>query len=270
MEYRNSSGTHFSGDFTVRVGSSHGVELTGGSTGGTIRPASDDASAALNIRAKGPSGILNLGTSTQGPTVIDGSSVALGSTHVSITSTRVQVSTALQIGTNPSSVGALRLGYDQAIHGRTSTDGNTMQIAKTSTGDVVYFGDEAYPTNVRGSSIAVGSTHLNLNSTRVSLGGGASTTAISGLMRVRVDFTVPEIPANDAVLGSTFTAVGLTTNAVTFFNTDALAAVLPHTVDISVRCSTTDEGRLVFRNIAASTIGTGLSTTHGYLGWFTF
>lgn len=196
MEFRSTNAigwAHHQGDLVAGVGSSHGVHLTGGSTGGIVQPASDDASAALNVRAKGAAGILNLGTST----------------------------------------------------------GGSVNLAT-------------------GSSLAITSTHVNLNSTRLSLGAGASTTAISGLMRVRVDFTVPEIPANDAVLGSTFTAVGLTTNAVTFFNSKALAAVVPHTVDISVRCSTADEGRLVFRNVAASTIGTGLSTAHGYLGWFNF
>lgn len=191
MEYRNSSGTHHGGDFTIGVHSSHGVELLGGSTGGTIRPASDDASATLNVRAKGASGILSLGTSTSGAAVI------------------------------------------------------------------------------AGSSVAVTSTHVNLNSTRVSLGGGASTTALSGFQRVRVDFTVPEIAANAAAV-STATAVGLTTNALMMFHSDALAAVWPNTVDIQAKCSTADELRLVFRNIAASTIGTGLSTSHGYLAWFSF
>lgn len=191
MEYRNSSGTHFSGDFVAGAGSSHGVELVGGSTGGTIRPASDDTSAALNVQAKGASGILRLGTSTNGGTIVAGSSLALTSTHV------------------------------------------------------------------------------NVNSTRVSLGGGASTTAISGFQRVRVDFTVPELAALAAGT-STYTAVGLTTNAVMMFNTDALVAVVPNTVAIRAQCSTTDELRLTFQNEANSTIGTGLSTTHGYLGWFTF
>ena len=63
MEYRNSSGTHFSGDFVAGVGSSHGVELLGGSTGGTVQPASDDANASLNVRAKG-TGLTNIGNSS--------------------------------------------------------------------------------------------------------------------------------------------------------------------------------------------------------------
>ena len=131
-------------------------------------------------------------------------------------------------------------------------------------------GNSSNPVTVAGSSVAITSTHVNLNSSRIALGAGASTTALSGFMRVRVDFTVPEIAANAAVLDSTFTAVGLTTNALMMFHSDALAAVLPNTVDVSVRCSTAGEGRLVFRNIAASTIGTGLSTSHGYLAWFNF
>lgn len=191
MEYRSSNaGQHLSNDFVSNVGSSHGVQLRGGSTGGIVEAVGDDTDISLTVRAKG-AGLLNLGNSSN-------------------------------------------------------------------------------PITVAGSSLAFTSTHVNLNSTRVSLGGGASTTAISGFMRVRVDFTVPEIPANDSVLDSTFTAVGLTTNALTLFNTDALATVVPHTVSIGVRCSTAGEGRLVFRNNAASSIGTGLSTSHGYLGWFNF
>lgn len=241
MEYRNSSGTHFSGDFAVGVGSSHGVEFTGGSTGGTIRPASDDASAALNVRAKGASGVLNLGTSTSGALNLAGSAVASASPW-SITGSSFSVVGASSIVLSPTSTAGITIGN--------SSNQNHITMI--------------------GSSIAMTSTHVNLNSTRISLGGGASTTALSGFKRVRVDFVVPEIAANAAVLDSTFTAVGLTTNALMMFHSDALAAVLPNTVDVSVRCSTTDEGRLVFRNIAASTIGTGLSTSHGYLAWFNF
>src|SRR3990167_4262881 len=161
MEYRNSSGgVHFGHSITSNIESSHGVELTGGSTGGVVPPASDDASAALSVRAKGASGILAIGTSTGGPLTLAGSSIALASTHVSFNSTKVA------IGDNPSSAGALRLGYDAPIHGRTSTDGNTIQIAKTSTGDLVYLGDAAYGSLIRGSSISLASTHVFLNSTR--------------------------------------------------------------------------------------------------------
>ena len=193
MDFRstNDNYVHFQGDVVSNVNSSHGVHLRGGSSGGIIQPASDDTSAALNLRGKGPSGILNLGTSSGGAVVFNGSSLNLGSTHVNITSTRV------------------------------------------------------------------------------SLGGGASTTAISGFQRVRVDFPVPEMAANAAGT-STHTAVGLSTNSVMMFASDALLAVWPNTVEITAKCSTTDELRLIFRNIAASSIGTGLSTSHGYLGWFNF
>ena len=168
MEYRSSNaGQHHSGSLVAGVGSSHAVEIGGGSTGGVVQAVGDDSNITLTLRGKGTGGVV-LGNSSQGLTL-----------------------------------------------------------------------------------------------------GGGSTTAIAGFRRVRVDFTVPELAAL-AAGASTHTAVGLTTNAVMMFNTDALAAVVPNTVSIRAKCSTTDELRLIFQNDANSTIGTGLSTSHGYLGWFTF
>ena len=168
MEYRSSNaGQHHSGSLVAGVGSSHAVEIGGGSTGGVVQAVGDDTAVTLTLKAKG--------------TAV----TALGST-----------------------------------------------------------------------------------SSPVKLGDG-STTALASFRRVRVDFTVPELAALAAGT-STHTAVGLTTNAVMFFNSDALLAVVPNTVSIRAKCSTTDELRLIFQNDANSTIGTGLSTSHGYLGWFTF
>ena len=168
MEYRSSNaGQHLSGSIVAGVGSSHAVEIGGGSTGGVVQAVGDDSNITLKVLGKGTGGVV-LGNSSQAITL-----------------------------------------------------------------------------------------------------GSGSTTAIAGFKRVRVDFTVPEIAANAAGT-STHTAVGLTTNAVMFFHSDAVAAVWPNTVDIAPKCSTSDELRLIFRNMAASSIGTGLSTSHGYLGWFTF
>ena len=160
---------HFQGDVVSNVESSHGVHLTGGSTGAIVQPASDDASAAMSIRAKGPSGILTLGTSTGGGIAFaSGSSVSVASSKVDL------VSSAVTFGSNPSSAGAVRLGYDAPIHGRTSTNGNTIQLLKTSTGDLVVLGDAAYGALIRGSSIGLDSTHVALNSSKVSFGTNPS------------------------------------------------------------------------------------------------
>lgn len=53
---------HFQGDVVSNVGSSHGVILRGGSTGGLIEPAGDDTSISLTVQARNL-GILYLGSS---------------------------------------------------------------------------------------------------------------------------------------------------------------------------------------------------------------
>jgi hypothetical protein len=54
--------THFLGDVWSGVGSSHGVALQAGSTGGIVQAVGDDANVALNLLPKG-SGPLILGSS---------------------------------------------------------------------------------------------------------------------------------------------------------------------------------------------------------------
>jgi hypothetical protein len=72
MLYRSSTGgQHISGDITAGVGSSHGVQMSGGSTGGIIQAVGDDASISLNILAKGAGGI-TIGSSLQTVTIAGG------------------------------------------------------------------------------------------------------------------------------------------------------------------------------------------------------
>lgn len=59
----NNKYTHFSGDVVSNVDdSSHGVHLSGGSTGGIVRPAGDETNIALTVSGKG-SGITRIGSS---------------------------------------------------------------------------------------------------------------------------------------------------------------------------------------------------------------
>jgi hypothetical protein len=51
------------GDIVSNVGSSHGVKLSGGSTGGIIEPAGDDANVSITLRGKG-TGAVVLGNSS--------------------------------------------------------------------------------------------------------------------------------------------------------------------------------------------------------------
>ena len=81
---------HFQGDVVSNVGSSHGVWLRGGSTGGIIEPMGDDTSISLSIRSR-TAGVLTLGTSTSGQ-------VNVASTMVDLQSTRIQVGDASTTG----------------------------------------------------------------------------------------------------------------------------------------------------------------------------
>lgn len=92
MEFRSSNlkFVHYGGDILSNTddGSSHGVQLTGGSTGGVVQPCGDEANIALNLRAKG-SGPL---TFNGGPVNFNNTGTyAITSTLVNITSTTVNV-----------------------------------------------------------------------------------------------------------------------------------------------------------------------------------
>lgn len=57
--------SHFQGDITAHVGSSVGVRLSGGSTGGIVEAVSDDTNADLILRGQG-AGVVRFGASTSG------------------------------------------------------------------------------------------------------------------------------------------------------------------------------------------------------------
>lgn len=65
MEFRstNNSYVHFLGDVVSNVDSSHGVQLTGGSTGGVINAVGDDTNITLTLNGKG-SGAVVIGNSS--------------------------------------------------------------------------------------------------------------------------------------------------------------------------------------------------------------
>ena len=72
MNYRSTNaGTHYSGELVAGVGSSHGVQLTGGSTGGTVQAVGDDTDITLNLIGKGAGGV-RLGSIAAGSTPIKG------------------------------------------------------------------------------------------------------------------------------------------------------------------------------------------------------
>lgn len=98
---------HFGGEVISNVESSHGVRLSGGSTGGVVESFGDDANVSLTVRGQGTGGVVlgnssqtvslagsaSLGSATT-PMAIAGSSIALTSTHTVINSTRVVFGTS--------------------------------------------------------------------------------------------------------------------------------------------------------------------------------
>ena len=95
MRFRsaNSKFVHYGGDILSNTDdSSHGVQLSGGSTGGVIAPCGDEDNIALRVSGKG-TGPTVLGNSSS-PVSITGAinstgAVAFTSTQVNITSTKV-------------------------------------------------------------------------------------------------------------------------------------------------------------------------------------
>ena len=109
---------HFQGDLVSNVGSSHGVTLRGGSTGGIIEPIGDDTSISLTVRAKN-AGLLELGNSTQ---------------RLNINSTLVVLSTGsvLQVGSTAPFAGFIRFS-DTAISTPDFNTTNAMVIGSSVT-----------------------------------------------------------------------------------------------------------------------------------------
>lgn len=69
----NNKFTHFQGDVLTNTDdSSHGIHLSGGTTGGVIQPCGDETNIALTVRGKG-AGALSLGGTSTGAVTIGSS-----------------------------------------------------------------------------------------------------------------------------------------------------------------------------------------------------
>lgn len=81
MNFRDSTqlwgASHTEGAQVFATASSHGVEISGGSTGGLISAVGDDANIALNLVAKG-TGAVNVGSTNSG-LFLNSSGVTIGS-----------------------------------------------------------------------------------------------------------------------------------------------------------------------------------------------
>lgn len=95
----NARFTHFGGDVISNVESSHGVQLTGGSTGGVVQAFGDDTDISLALLGKGAGGVrignstatAILGAHTQNSTFSFGAIAAARSAEITLASTTVDI-----------------------------------------------------------------------------------------------------------------------------------------------------------------------------------
>lgn len=78
--FARSTGTHFGNDLVAGVESSHGVKLSGGSTGGRVDAYGDDANITLSIAGQG-TGKVVLGNSSS-PVTLNGAVTSSGTFKV--------------------------------------------------------------------------------------------------------------------------------------------------------------------------------------------
>lgn len=119
-----STGVHFGNDLVSNVESSHGVRLTGGSTGGIVESFGDDANIALRVQGKGT-----------GPTILGNSSspVMLGASTTALTPQRYLVQfTPPALAANAASQSTITVtGLTTSAFGMTFTPTSTLSPVYT-------------------------------------------------------------------------------------------------------------------------------------------
>lgn len=147
MQFRSSNGkfTHFQGDVLSNIDdSSHGVKLSGGSTGGMVESIGDETNIALTVRGKG-NGPLTLGST--GAVVFMGGSTApfggfLRHTDTAVATPNFNSTNAMVV---ESSVTITGVNSGHFVIGRVrsngvaSTDFTVGDFRTTSTGGEVLF-----------------------------------------------------------------------------------------------------------------------------------
>ena len=244
MERRSSAErfVHFGGSIVSNVESSHGVEISGGSTGGLIEPISDDTNASLTIRAKNDAPLV-LGNSSNARVTLLGSTVLMGSSGIA------------QFSNSTISIGTTMAGA--------MTIGNSSFIV-TIAGSGITLGAVGSTGSFAGSSFTFATPVLI--STRA-LVGGASTSAMGLIQRYAIDFTPPVLAAAEAAW-QTYTVTGLSTQSAVFISPHL--AFSSQYVWSSPRCSTADQLSVLWTNQLGSSIGTGESTNQWRVVQFAF
>ena len=167
MEFRstNNGYVHFQGDVVSNVSSgglqnsSHGVHLTGGSTGGLVTAAGDETNIALNVRGKG-TGPLNLG-STGSQVFISGSTAPFAGfirfTSTAVATPNFNTTNAMVIESSVTIPGVNSSHFILAQfrnNGIASTDMTLANVRPTSTNDEVLFAFEKHSTVTVAASTA--------------------------------------------------------------------------------------------------------------------
>lgn len=172
MERRSTSAqfTHFRGDVTAQVESSHGVRLSGGTTGGIVEAVGDDTNISLRLRAQGAGSIL----------------IGAASQPVTFTSTGITYSsgTVMQVGSTAPFAGFIRNVAFNSSTPALSTDitamaESTITITGANSSHVVVVNPTNLSTDITFSHAWVGSTanevHLMFRKTPTTLAVAAST-----------------------------------------------------------------------------------------------
>lgn len=136
MDTRSSNAVgyvHYQGDVVSNVGSSHGVQLSGGSTGGIVQAIGDDANVSLSLYPRG-TGDLVLGTSSNAVKISSGASFTLAGTDA-LTGIYRYTDTAVATP-NFNSTNAMVIDTDHVIPGLT-TNSYVLAIPRNSSTDCV-------------------------------------------------------------------------------------------------------------------------------------
>ena len=151
--------THFQYDLTAHVGSSHGVRLSGGSTGGIVEAVGDDTNVSLTIRGQG-TGAVTVGSSGQA-VFLAGSSAAFAGfqrvTDTAVATPNFNTTNAMVIessvtiaGVNSSHFILAKFAHNEVA----STDMTIGYVTTTSTSGEVLIGFEKHSTVTVAASTA--------------------------------------------------------------------------------------------------------------------
>ena len=205
MDRRSTSDqyTHYQGDVTAQVGSSHGVRLSGGSTGGIVEAVGDDTNVSLLLRGQG-TGIVTVGSAGGGNVTLG---VGAGGT--------VNVGAGGSSPINLRSSGAILVGSSGAVV-TLGSSGGVVQVGSTAPwqGFVRLVSTALGTPNLStalGSVVESSLAFVSANSSCVALVTNVSMTTAIMLTGVRIGSTADEVNLVFAKTGASTLAVSATT-----------------------------------------------------------